>query len=625
MENTARKNPFIAGNWVRGERFFGRKALIEEILATERHAIWVAGTRRFGKTSLLKQIEYATTRASEQQAYLPLLWDLQGSRDLAGLKESLLEAVEEASGRFAALGISDIAQLEMLDLFAILRELKRKVNAAGKTFLLLCDEAEELLNVDANTPEALPKLRRFFQRGESLRVVICATPGLARLNESAHPETSPFLHGFVPPLYLTPMEEESARQLIALGDFSETESREISQKTNNHPYLIQLICARLFESRDLVKVIQEVCSDRMISDFFAVDFQNLQKAEAAILSFLIESEADIKQIAEQVKEDETTTGRFLFELTQLGLVREVDHRYTLSNYFFRQWLAREQNRKIDVAGQAGRPESGQSVGHYEILTLLGSGGMGAVYKVHDPMLQRTVALKVLLPEYNLDPEFRQRFFAEARAASALNHPNIETIYQIGESAKRLFIAMECVEGSTLSEWHAEHQDDFELMLHISLQLAGGLAHAHAHGVVHRDFKPDNVMITAENTAKILDFGLAKLLKKSHTTLTKPGEAIGTPAYMSPEQANGLPADARTDIFSFGIVLYELFTGRLPFAGQYQFSVLYAILNDAPLPIEPATLPESFRKLLFKALEKDPDSRYQSMQDLLTDLQKTHFR
>ncbi len=263
---------------------------------------------------------------------------------------------------------------------------------------------------------------------------------------------------------------------------------------------------------------------------------------------------------------------------------------------------------------------GKTVSHYKIIEKLGAGGMGEVYKAEDLKLERTVALKFLPSEYTRDDEAKDRFIREAKATSSLEHPNICTIHEVNETDEgQLFIVMSCYEGETLKEKMSQGLLRVEDAVNIAVQIAQGLSRAHEEGIIHRDIKPANVIVTNRGEVKILDFGLAKLVGKAQ--LTKDTSTLGTVSYMSPEQASGKDVDHRTDIWSLGVVLYEMLTGKLPFKGDYEQAVIYSILNDEPDPIrelEPL-LSEELERIVSKTLTKNSYQRYQQTDEILLDL------
>jgi eukaryotic-like serine/threonine-protein kinase len=263
---------------------------------------------------------------------------------------------------------------------------------------------------------------------------------------------------------------------------------------------------------------------------------------------------------------------------------------------------------------------GQTISHYRILEKLGGGGMGVVYKAEDTQLKRTVALKFLPPSLTLDSEAQTRFVHEARAASALDHSNICTIHEIGQTDDgQLFIVMACYEGQTLKKRIEDGRLNIEDGLDLAIQVASGLARSHEVGIVHRDIKPANIMLTTHGEAKILDFGLAKL--GGGSMLTRTGTTLGTAAYMSPEQARGDQVDQRTDIWSLGAVLYEMLTGQRAFQSDYEQALVYAILNEDPKPVRllRPEVPEVVEHIVQKAMAKGKEERYKRTEDLLSDL------
>jgi eukaryotic-like serine/threonine-protein kinase len=279
---------------------------------------------------------------------------------------------------------------------------------------------------------------------------------------------------------------------------------------------------------------------------------------------------------------------------------------------------------------AGRPlQRGDRLGPYEIVELLGAGGMGEVYRARDTKLRRDVAIKVLPPLFTTNADRLARFEREARMLASLNHPHLLTVYDVDELDGRRYLVTEFVDGGTLKTWAQTGKRTWRQIVDLLTGVADGLAAAHAAGIVHRDVKPDNILISKNGYGKLADFGLAKLFEGIDsataadtiaTARTQPGMIVGTIAYMSPEQAAGQPADARSDVFSFGVVLYEILAGRQPFAGPTDLEVLQRVQHHAAAPLN-ETIPAALRTIVDKSLEKDPAERYQSMRDLVVDLRR----
>ena len=303
-------------------------------------------------------------------------------------------------------------------------------------------------------------------------------------------------------------------------------------------------------------------------------------------------------------------------------------------------MDQERRRQIEDGSPVGRPAreqpadsngptlaAGQRWGRYEIQAQLGVGGMGVVLRAQDTKLRRPVAIKFLSDDV-ADAAARRRFQREAETASSLNHPHIVAVYDVGEFEGRQYLVTEFVDGGTLKSWARAAPRSWRDVVELLIGVADGLAAAHSAGILHRDIKPENILVTRGGYAKLADFGLAKLAEGADTDVTRtlaegrtrPGVVIGTIPYMSPEQARGAAVDARSDIFSFGVVLYELLGGRRPFTGTTGLQVLQAILDSAPEPLG-EEVPLSLRMAVEKALEKDPAERYQSMRDLVVDLKR----
>lgn len=271
-----------------------------------------------------------------------------------------------------------------------------------------------------------------------------------------------------------------------------------------------------------------------------------------------------------------------------------------------------------------------SIAHFKIVSKIGAGGMGEVFLAKDTKLDRNVALKFLAKEYSDNSERLGRFIQEAKAASALNHPNIITVYDIGEHEGTHFMASEYIDGRTLRDRMSSERLSFDEVLSIAIQTIEALSTAHRAGIVHRDIKPENIMVRPDGYVKVLDFGLAKLSElvdsggedeTKKLVRTNPGVVMGTVSYMSPEQARGKPTDARSDVFSFGVVMYEMLTGQVPFTGETMTDILASVISTEPKPLSSLAphLPRELQRIVQKTLRKKRDQRYQATRDLLVDL------
>jgi DNA-binding winged helix-turn-helix (wHTH) protein len=340
--------PFVIGQWVRGDRFYGRTAQIAEILDGHRNCIWLLGTRRIGKTSLLKQIELIA-ETSRNPRYFPIFWDFQGADTPQELHLNFNDALLDADERLERIGIVP-PDVEAEDLFVSLDRLRRRLRAKKLGLLLLCDEVEELIKLQQKDPSLLRKLRHAMQSREDIRTVLASTIRLWALTEQKD-DTSPFLHGFAPPLYIERFADEEARALIEQSQLGPEERPHYDQgvvdairdRCDNHPYLIQLVCKRYLETGGLEEAIAQVATDRMVSYFFSVDFEMLAEAEREIIGLI----ARQPMAAGELNREELSLGSDALEgtlrhLQNLGFIRgDGERRFVIANYFFRRWL---QNR-----------------------------------------------------------------------------------------------------------------------------------------------------------------------------------------------------------------------------------------------------------------------------------------
>jgi hypothetical protein len=324
---------------VRGDDFFGRADLIREALDGERHSLWVLGGRRLGKTSLLKELEHRVQR-SRETPFVALFWDLQGSGDSRGLAETLLSSVEDSEAFRRATDV-DIEDLESLSVADMLATLVRRTVRSGWRLLLLVDEAEELLVVGRSDPGVLARLRRVLSRGPDVRTVITATRLLARIDREVSLPTSPFLQGFIPPTYLSPLSADDGRALLARGAFAPADAELALERTACHPFLLQLLASRLFESRDLAATLDQLAADEMIANYFAVDFATLEASEQTLLSDVArEGQRTRRELARALARPEEYLETLLYGLSMLGYLAREGDAWRLGNWLFERWLRR---------------------------------------------------------------------------------------------------------------------------------------------------------------------------------------------------------------------------------------------------------------------------------------------
>ena len=623
--------PYVVGQWVRGERFYGRTALIDEVLLGPRDFLWLLGTRRVGKTSLLKELERLATEASPQ-IYFPVYWDFQGADRPEELHQGFKEAVLDVEDRLEALGIA-AAELAGDDLFESLGRLRRRIRGTGLKLLLLCDEVEELIKLNQKDPALLRKLRRTIQSQDGQRSVLASSIKLWELADERG-DTSPFLHGFVPPLYISRLTDDEAMALVRQTNLPADSRPRVDEVTalticlhcDNHPYLLQLVGKRFLESGSIEDALSEVGADPMVSHFFEVDYEMLTPPEHRILSLLADTQANSRSIQEKIELGDPEMSSQLFRLEQLGyLRRNVERRYQLVNTFFRRWLS----EKADPLARDGALNEtiisqGVPLGtfdtRYTLLAEIGRGATGVVYKARDEELRETLAIKILLPQFTSIPESLERFRQEILLSRDLGHPNVLRVYHLGQCDSHRYVTMRWIDGVTLANLLSR---DGALAprraVAIARKLLSALEAAHGRRVLHRDIKPQNVLLDKDDEPYLADFGLARLLDAPGST--RGGFFVGTPSYASPEQADLKPLDERSDLYAIGVLLFEMLTGHPPFRGDSVQAVLEmhrSVPPQDPCTISPEVSPPLGR-IVLRTLDKDPARRPQNAAELMAAL------
>ena len=632
--------PFVIGQWVRGERFYGRKALLAECLDGARDALWLLGTRRVGKTSALKQLELVTA-TDPAPAYFPLFWDLQGSDEPDELHAGFAEALLDAEERLESVDV-DIGDVEASDLFVSMGRLRRRLRSRQLKLLLLCDEVEELVELDRKDPALLRKLRHALLATGDVRSVLASSLRLYALAEQRG-DTSPFLHGFSPPIRIGMLSREAARRLVrqehlASGDrprLDDDDVETICERCDNHPYLLQLVAKRCLECGDLSEAIEEVAADRMVSYFFSVDFEMLGAPEQEILRTVARNNSAASATLQEALSLETAPLQSaLRDLQHLGFIRrDPEQRVVLANYFFRRWLTDPPaniTHAAPVGGDANLtndptlvlPQGGLLLDRrYELRHKVGEGATGMVYEAWDRLLESRIAIKLLRQEYAGNRLVLERFRQEILLSRNLGHPNILRVYHLGQYQGRAYLTMQWVGGPTLAEEIADHAPlSEERLAFIGSRLASALEAAHGHNVLHRDVKPQNVLIDDSGEPLITDFGLARLLEGPGVTTA--GVFLGTPNYVSPEQARLEPLDGRADLYSLGVVLFEMATGHCPFRSESAGGVLEAHRSQAPPDARDFVqdLSAALARLIGSCLVKDREQRIGTATELRSGLE-----
>jgi hypothetical protein len=626
--------PYVVGQWVRGERFYGRQSHLQEILEGPRESLWLLGTRRIGKTSLLRQLEWIATERPEL-GYLPLFWDLQGAHDPSELHLSFHDALLDSDQRWSELGI-EVSKLDPKDLFASLTHLRRQIRTMGRSLLLLCDEVEELIELNNRDASLLSKLRRSMQSSEEMRVVLTSTIRLWALAEQ-RVDTSPFLLGFSPPLYLSSLEDEEARSLVAQDQLArelrpvlaKPDVKRICEDCANHPYLLQLVAKRHLEADDLELAVEEVLADEMVAHFFSVDYEMLSAAEKRVLSALRQDhELELNTLTEDPSDTHSLKGSLL-RLEELGFLRRpAPKTYALANRFFRHWLS--QLPEIAPADTSPALRGGGDVqdlewgsegnvlvdNRYTLLEQVGEGGMGRVYLASDRLLRTPVALKILRPEFSEDRQVLERFRREIILSRDLGHPNVLRVYHLGQDKSRRYLTMQWVEGQNLGQLIADIGAlEEDRVVQIAIKMASALEAAHRRGILHRDIKPQNILLDKNLEPFLTDFGLARELEDAG--ITSAGMFLGTPNYVSPEQASVQPLDEKSDLYSLGVVLFEMATGSRPFEANSAAKMLREH-RETPPPDPRSLAPDlspGLSSIILRCLDKSPDDRFDSATQL----------
>lgn len=639
------RNPYLNRVAIKDPaQFFGRAREVSKIFsrigASRPQSISVVGERRIGKSSLLYFINDPQVRLrflDKPEAFVFVLIDLQQRRKL-----TLTEFFHELFA-FIAKETNDAKIAKLAPNFDSLRSLLEKFRNDGRKLIVLFDEFDVITTNRAFDLEFYSFLRSIANNYD----VAFVTSSARDLQELCYTQLiadSPFFNIFTN-VFLRAFSRKEALDLIVKPSAQEglpleNYARRIMELAGHFPYFLQIACSAYFD--------------------YLLENDGKFKREEVEDNFLDEAKGQFRFIWDKMSEGQRRTIRSFVENNKVE--KEQEHNYEdlkragyfiedergarlfstkFSSVISRPRMITTELHDTDRAAMAvhdGKTEKVAAppliephghIGRFDIHRSLGAGGMGEIFEAYDTDLQRTVAIKVLAAKFVENETMKQRFLREARMASQLNHPNIATIYEIGEAAGNPFIVMECVEGETLNDKINSGQIHLKEILDIGEQIADALAEAHERGVVHRDIKSANIMITSRGKVKVLDFGLAKPAplaseNKRKTKLTESGVLLGTVSYMSPEQATGRGEVTHlSDIFSLGVVLYEMLTGSLPFEGDTYFQTIEAISKRPPVSVKKLRkdAPASLITIIERMLKKSVTERYQSAVEIARDLRK----
>jgi serine/threonine-protein kinase len=636
-------NPFLNRVAIKDpKQFFGRSREVSKIFsrigASRPQSISVVGERRIGKSSLLQFINNREVRSrflDRAESFAFVFIDLQQKRRLT-LGEffgDLFSIVAEE------LDNPSIAKLDPA--FDSVRGMLEDFRRDGRKLIVLFDEFDAITTNRAFDLEFYSFLRSIANNYD----VAYVTSSARDLQELCHTQLiadSPFFNIFTN-VFLRAFTRREAIELITrpsaeAGLPLEGYARRIMEIAGYFPYFLQIACSAYFDHllENDGKLNREEVEATFLDEAkgqFRFIWDHLGDVQRQVIRDFVES-GQVEKEHSHVYEDLKRAG-YLIEDDRGGRIFSSLFPTVISRPRRITTELRETDRAV-IAVHDGRTEKvtappliepGGHIGRFQIQRSLGAGGMGEIFEATDSELQRTVAIKVLTSKYVEDETMKQRFVREARMASQLNHPNIATIYEIGEAAGNPFIVMEYVEGETLADRISGGPLDYKTITEVGCQIAEALAEAHERGVVHRDIKTSNIMITRKGKVKVLDFGLAKPIRPSNRAgkkarLTESGVLLGTVSYMSPEQATGRGEVTHlSDIFSLGVVLYEVTTGRLPFEGETYFQTIEAINKRAPSPIRKhrRSAPEKLISVIDRALKKSPSERFQTAAEIAAEL------